>query len=102
MVQEAEGLMVHIEEVSATIAEDEKRLKKLKELIKAASIEQFKPGDKTVTIKGGSYDWVTSMSIKKKQEFDVGAMEKDGVLTKYMSETQTQEYRFTPKKRKEE
>jgi hypothetical protein len=102
MVQEAEGLMIHIEEVSATIAEDEKRLKKLKELIKAASIEQFKPGDKKVTIKGGSYDWVTSMSIKKKQEFDVGAMEKDGVLTKYMSETQTQEYRFTPKKRKEE
>lgn len=101
LVKEAESLMSHIETVSATIADDEKRLKKLKELIKAAAVKQFKPGDKTVTIEGGSYNWVTSVSIKKKQEFDVGAMEKDGVYSKYVSETETPEYRFTAKKRED-
>lgn len=101
MVQEAEGLMNHIAEVNATVAEDEKRLKKLKELIKAASMEQFKPGDKTVTIKGGSYDFVTTVSMKRKQEFDTEAMKEDGVLDKYMTETESAEYRFTPKKHKD-
>lgn len=101
MVKEAEGLMLHIEEVNATVADDEKRLKKLKELIKEASMSQFKPGDKTVTITGGSYDFVTTVSMKKKQDFDTEAMEKDGVLDKYMTETEKPEYRFTPKKRKD-
>jgi predicted phage-related endonuclease len=101
MVKEAEGLMLHIEEVNATVADDEKRLKKLKELIKEASMSQFKPGDKTVTITGGNYDFVTTVSMKKKQDFDTEAMEKDGVLDKYMTETEKPEYRFTPKKRKE-
>ena len=101
MVKEAEGLMLHIEEVNATVADDEKRLKKLKELIKEASMSQFKPGDKTVTITGGSYDFVTTVSMKKKQDFDTEAMEKDGVLDKYMTETEKPEYRFTPKKHKD-
>lgn len=101
MVKEAEGLMLHIEEVNATVSDDEKRLKKLKELIKEASMSQFKPGDKTVTITGGSYDFVTTVSMKKKQDFDTEAMEKDGVLDKYMTETEKPEYRFTPKRRKE-
>ena len=101
MVKEAEGLMLHIEEVNATVSDDEKRLKKLKELIKEASMSQFKPGDKTVTITGGSYDFVTTVSMKKKQDFDTEAMEKDGVLDKYMTETEKPEYRFTPKKHKD-
>lgn len=39
--------------------------------------------------------------MKKKQDFDTEAMEKDGVLDKYMTETEKPEYRFTPKRRKE-
>ena len=57
--------------------------------------------DKTVTIEGGSYNWVTSVSMKKKQEFNVEAMEKDGVYSKYVSETENPEYRFTAKKRED-
>ena len=99
MVKEAEGLMIHIEEVNATIADDEKRLKKLKELIKEASMSQFKPGDKTVTITGGSYDFVTTVSMNKKQDFDTEAMEKDGVLDKYMTENEKPDYRLVPKRK---
>lgn len=34
-------------------------------------------------------------------DFDTEAMEKDGVLDKYMTETEKPEYRFTPKKHKD-
>lgn len=101
MVKEAEELMAHIETVTASIAEDEKQLKKLKELIKAMAVKQFKPGDKTVTIEGSSYNWVTSVSMKKKETVDTEAMEKDGVYSKYVSITENPEYRFTAKKRED-
>ena len=101
MVKEAEGLMTHIAEVTKTVEKDEKRLKTLKDLIKTASMQQFKPGDKTVTIKGSTYDFVTSVSIGTKQVFDTDTMKKDGVLDKYMSEVETPTYKLTPKKRKE-
>ena len=44
---------------------------------------------------------ITTVSMKKKQDFDTEAMEKDGVLDKYMTETEKPEYRFTPKKHKD-
>lgn len=100
MVKEAETLMRHIEEVDATKANDEKRLKKLKELIKGVSVDKFNPGDKTVTIKGESYDFITTINLKKKREFDMEAMERDGVLNKYMIVSEQPEYRFTPKRHK--
>lgn len=100
MVKEAEALMAHIEEVTATVAEDEKRLKKLKELIKDASIQQFKPGDKTVTINGGAYDWVTTRG-EKDPGYDIARMQADGIDVEKYHRAMEETYRFTPKKRKE-
>jgi len=98
MIAEAEQLQDKIDKVMAGIAEDEKRLKTLKDLIKEASVEQFRDGDKQVIIKGSRFDWVTARSTSLK--VDEAAMKKDGVLDKYKTK-ETVTYRLTPKERKE-
>lgn len=97
LVAEAEQLKAHIDEVKATVADDEKRYKTVTDLIKKASIEQFKDGDKNVVITGTAYDWVTSRSSTTKVDKD--RMVKDGIYDKYTMTEDT--YRFTPKVRKE-
>ena len=87
-----------IDKVMEGIAEDEKRLKTLKDLIKEASVEQFRDGDKQVIIKGSRFDWVTARSTSLK--VDEAAMKQDGVLDKYKTK-ETVTYRLTPKERKE-
>ena len=87
-----------IDSVSAEIAADEKRLKKLKDLIKEASMQQFRDGDKQVIVSGGKYDWVTSRSTSLK--IDEAAMKQDGVLEKYKTQ-ETVTYKLSPKKKKE-
>ena len=87
-----------MDKAAAETAEDEKRLKVLKDLIKEASVGQFRDGDKQVIISGGNYEWVTSRSVTTK--VDEAAMKKDGVLDKYKTK-ETVTYRLTPKLKKE-
>ncbi len=98
MVAEAEQLQDKIDQVLAGVAEDEKRLKTLKDLIKEACVEKFRDGDKQVIIKGSRFDWVTAKSTSMK--IDEAAMKEDGVLDKYKTK-ETVTYRLTPKERKE-
>ena len=102
MLAEAEALTEKIEENSAKVADDEQRLKTLKELIKEAEQNQFKPGDKTVTLHGKNYDFVTSVSISNKEKIDTTRMQKDGVYDKYVTVEPTETYRFSVKKIKED
>ena len=60
LVKEAEELKAHIDEVQATVAEDEKRYKKLVDMIKQSAISQFREGDKKVSIAGTAYTWEVS------------------------------------------
>lgn len=101
MVKEAEELTEKINKVKSAVDKEEKRLKKLKELIKTASIEQFKPGDKTVTIAGGGYDWVTSMSMSD-GGYDIDKMKEDGVDIEKYHKPAKPTYKLTPKKHKED
>ena len=98
LVAEAESLKARIDEVYASIADDEKRYKVLTDQIKQAAIEQFRDGDKSVTINGTKYDWVTSRTVSKKLDED--AMKADGVYEKYKTK-ESVTFRFTPKERKE-
>lgn len=98
LVAEAEVLKAHIDEVEAGIAEDTKRYKVLTELIKKAGMQQFREGDKKVSIPGASYTWEISKSSTTK--IDKDAMKADGVLDKYSTTEDT--YRLTPKIVKEE
>ena len=98
MIAEAEALQTKLDKAATETAEDEKRLKTLKDLIKEASMEKFRDGDKQVVINGGSYEWVTSRSVATK--VDEAAMKKDGILDKYKTK-ETVTYRLTPKLKKE-
>ena len=98
LIAEAEQLQEKLDKASAEISADEKRLKKLKDLIKEASMQQFRDGDKQVIVSGGKYDWVTSRSTSLK--IDEAAMAQDGVLEKYKTQ-ESVTYKLSPKKKKE-
>ena len=98
LIAEAEQLQEKLDVASAEIAADEKRLKKLKDLIKEACMLQFRDGDKQVILSGSKYEWVTSRSTTLK--IDEAAMKRDGVLDKYKT-LETLTYKLSPKAKKE-
>lgn len=97
MVKEAEDLKAKIDRVKASISEDENRYKSLVDMIKKSAMQQFRDGDKKVSITGGAYTWEVSRSTTSK--IDKKAMEADGVLEKYT--TSEESYRITMKENKE-
>lgn len=93
LIVEAEGLKAEVDEVSATIAEKEKRLKKVTDLLKEHAMTQFRDGDKKVEVKGSRYCWTVARS--ETTTIDKDAMKADGVLDKYSKKSET--YRMTVK-----
>ena len=93
LIVEAEGLKAEVDEVSATIAEKEKRLKTVTELLKEHAMTQFRDGDKKVEVKGSRYCWTVARS--ETTTIDKDAMKADGVLDKYSKKSET--YRMTVK-----
>lgn len=91
-------LQAKIDKVNEGIADDEKRLKTLKDLIKEACMGQFRDGDKQVIIQGKRYEWVTARSTSLK--VDEAKMKQDGVLDKYKTK-EAVTYRLTQKEKKE-
>ena len=81
IVAEAEQLTDEIEEVTATVADKEKRLKVLTEQIKKYALEQFRDGDTKVSIPGQRFEFVLSKT--NTTELDKKALEADGLLEKY-------------------
>lgn len=97
LVAEAETLKAHLDEVQATVADDEKRYKLVVDMIKKSAMTQFRDGDKKVSIRGAAFEWEVSRSSTTK--IDKDAMKADGVLEKYSSTEES--YRITPKTVKE-
>lgn len=81
IVAEAEQLTAEIDEVTATVAEKEKRLKVLTEQIKKYALEQFRDGDTKVSIPGQRFEFVLSKS--NTTELDKDALKADGLWDKY-------------------
>ena len=81
VVAEAEQLTAEIEQVTATVAEKEKRLKLLTDHIKKYALEQFRDGDTKVSIPGQRFEFVLSKS--ETTELDKSALKADGLLEKY-------------------
>ena len=81
IVAEAEQLTAEIEEVTATVADKEKRLKVLTEQIKKYALEQFRDGDTKVSIPGQRIEFVLSKS--ETTELDKDALKADGLWEKY-------------------
>lgn len=93
LIAEAESLKTEVDKATAAIADKEKRLKEVNDIIKEHAMKQFREGDKKVEVKGSTYTWTVSRSetttINKK------ALEADGLLEKY--QTKTEQYRMTVK-----
>lgn len=98
LVKEAESLKQHIDAVTAGIKEDEDRYKKVVAMIKEKAIEQFRDGDKSIVIPGQSYRW--EVTRKTTMKVDKKAMEKDGVLDKYVKAEES--FAITPREPKED
>ena len=98
LVAEAEQLKSEIDEVNSTVAEKEKRLKAINEQIKKYALEQFRDGDKKVSIKGQRYEWVLSKTSTT--ELDKDSLKADGLYEKYSKEKIN--YRLTTSEIKED
>lgn len=93
LIKEAEGLKKELDEVAATTADKEKRLKAINDIIKEHALSQFRDGDKKVEVKGATYTWTVSRS--ETTGIDKDALKADGLLDKYSKKTET--YRMTVK-----
>ena len=98
LIKEGETLKGEIDEITATISEKEKRLKVINDLIKKYALEQFRDGDKKVSIKGQKYEWVLSKTSTT--ELDKESLKADGLLDKYSKEKIN--YRLTTSEIKED
>lgn len=93
LIAEAEGLKVGIDLVSIAIADKEKRLKEINDIIKEHAQSQFRDGDEKVELKGSTLTWTVSRS--ETTTIDKKALEADGLLDKYQKKTE--QYRMTIK-----
>lgn len=93
LVAEAEALKKELDEVAASTAENEKRLKTINDIIKEHAMSQFRDGDKKVEVKGSVYVWTVSRS--ETTGIDKDALKADGLLDKYSKKSV--QYRMTVK-----
>lgn len=93
LVAEAEALKKELDEVAASTAEKEKRLKTINDIIKEHALSQFRDGDKKVEVKGSVYVWTVSRS--ETTGIDKDALKADGLLDKYSKKSV--QYRMTVK-----
>lgn len=99
VMEEAEALQEEIERVSATVADKEKRLKTLKDIIKEQAMKSFRDGDKSVALKSKRYVWAVSRTERK--DIDKDALKADGLLDKYSTKSVVT-YKLTNKPVEEE
>ena len=98
LIADAEALKAKLDAHYALVAEEEKAYKLATDKIKKLAMQQFRDGDKKVSIKGQTYAWEVSRSSTTK--IDKDAMKADGVLEKYTTTEET--YRLSPKIIKED
>lgn len=91
LIKEAEGLKTEVDKTTTAIADKEKRLKEINDIIKEHAMKQFRDGDEKVEIKGSTYTWTVSRS--ETSTIDKKALEADGLLEKYQKKSE--QYRMT-------
>ena len=93
LIAEAETLKAEVDKATAALADKEKRLKEIGEIIKEHAVSQFRDGDKKVEVKGKTYTWTIARS--ETTTIDKDAMKADGVLDKYQK--MSTQFRMTVK-----
>ncbi|MBS6063988.1 MAG: YqaJ viral recombinase family protein [Peptostreptococcaceae bacterium] len=97
LVKEAEELKAKIDTVSTSIADDEKRLKKINDILKDHATRQFRDGDKKVDIKGSKYCWSLARTDREVTKINEDALKADNLFDKYSTTTKETSYRMTIK-----
>ncbi len=95
LIAEAEGLKAEVDKATASIAEKEKRLKQINDIIKEHATKQFRDGDTNVEVKGTNYVWSLARSDKEVTTYNEDALKADGVFDKYASVSKSTTYRMT-------
>ena len=93
LIAEAEQLKTDLDSVYAAVADGEKRLKEVTDLIKKHLAGAFRPNDIAVEHKGGKFVW--AVTRHESTEIDKAAMQADGLLDKYSRKKET--FRITTK-----
>lgn len=93
LIAEAESLKMELDKAASAVADKEKRLKEITEIIKEHAVKQFRDGDKKVEIKGGTFTFTVSRS--ETTTIDKKALEADGLLDKYQKKSE--QYRMSVK-----
>lgn len=93
LIAEAEALKSEVDKTAAAMADKEKRLKEISEIIKEHAVKQFRDGDKKVEVKGSTYTWTIARS--ETTTIDKDAMKADGVLDRYQKKST--QFRITVK-----
>lgn len=93
LIAEAESLKMELDKAASAVADKEKRLKEITEIIKEHAVKQFRDGDKKVEIKGGTFTFTVSRS--ETTTIDKKALEADGLLEKYQKKSE--QYRMSVK-----
>lgn len=81
LLTEAEEIKIRLDANKASVAEDEKRYKKVTDMLKEYAQGQFRDGDKSVDLGGHKFSFVLSKT--EGTELDKAALEADGLLEKY-------------------
>lgn len=97
IIRSAEKLQDKLDNIEEDIKDDKKRLKELKDQIRDYVKEEFGETDNKVTIDGDKYEWTISKSVRTTVDKD--ALEQDGLLSKYSTQSET--YRLTAKRKDE-
>jgi hypothetical protein len=87
LLGEIEPLQAKLDEYSAVIAPDEEKLKSLKDQLKTLLMDSLTDKDLKATVTGSTYKFELGKSQKK--GIDSKALEKDGLLSKYQTITET-------------
>ena len=81
IVEEAEVLLEELEKAASAVADKEKRLETLKDIIKESALKSFREGDTNVVLSGTKYTF--DVSRTEKNDIDKDALRVDGLFEKY-------------------
>ena len=95
ILKELNELTITVDNYKAQIKEEEKRIKELKDIVKNYAIETFGENDTKIELISDNFVWEVSKNIR--ETIDKKALEKDGLLDKYVK--QSESYRITNKER---
>lgn len=81
LIAEGESIKVEMNEILETLSPLESRLKTITEMLKQHALNQFRDGDKKVSIRGQQFEW--NVTRNEQTEIDKDSLKADGLIDRY-------------------